>query len=329
MSVRRVLIGAATTGVAAWAFPRVVAGRVRRTPDDDPDTVLGPPAGEERTVATHDGGALRVIEAGDPTAPPIVLAHGVTLSNRVWVRQLAALPERGFRVVAYEHRGHGGSSVGVDGHSVGNLARDLRGVLEALDLRDAVVVGHSMGGVAAQAFAIEFPDVAAARVRGIVLLSSLAYTPFGSRTTQVKERLGTLADRLPDSRRVWESPDLGLALARIGFGHRPRPSHVELVRQMMVDCAPATRRDAPAQLVGLDLLAGLPEFPVPALVICGTADVITPPSESRRMANLIPGARLELLRGGGHMLMLERADVVDDLVGAFAHEVGAAPRAAA
>ncbi|MFM7225562.1 MAG: alpha/beta fold hydrolase, partial [Actinomycetota bacterium] len=164
---------------------------------------------------------------------------------------------------------------------------------------------------------------------GIVLLSSLAYTPFGSRTTQVKERLGTLADRLPDSRRVWESPDLGLALARIGFGHRPRPSHVELVRQMMVDCAPATRRDAPAQLVGLDLLAGLPEFPVPALVICGTADVITPPSESRRMANLIPGARLELLRGGGHMLMLERADVVDDLVGAFAHEVGAAPRVAA
>jgi len=324
--VRRFLVaGTAAVGVI-WALPRVVTARVRRTPDDDPGTVLGPMPGRERTVTTHDGGALRVIEAGAPDAPPIVLAHGVTLSNRVWVRQLAALPGRGFRVVAYEHRGHGESSVGEAGHSVANLALDLRAVLETLDLRDAVVVGHSMGGVAAQALAIEHPEIVASRVRGIVLLSSLAYTPFGSRTTQVKERIERVTDRMPDSRRVWESPHLGTALARIGFGQRPRPSHVELVRRMMAECPPETRRDAPAQLVGLDLLADLPELSVPTLVVCGTGDVITPPSESRRMANLIPGARLELLRGGGHMLMLEQADAVDDLVVAFAREVGIAPR---
>lgn len=310
-------------------MPRLVAARIRRTPDDDAATVLGPAPGVTRSVPTHDGGTLNVVEAGDPGAPPIVLAHGVTLSNRVWVRQLAELPGRGFRVVAYEHRGHGASTVGHGGHSVANLALDLQRVLEELDLRDAVVVGHSMGGVAAQALAISHPEVARERVRGIVLLSSLAYTPFGSRTTQVKERLGRVTDRLPDSRRLWASPDLGLALARIGFGHRPRPSHVELVRRMMVECSPETRRDAPAQLVGLDLLAGLPDLEVPVLVVCGTADVITPPSESRRMANLIPGARLELLRGGGHMLMLEQAAVVDDLVVAFAREVGAAPGVAA
>jgi len=324
--VRRLFVASATVAGLVWAAPRVVAARVRRTPDDDPDTVLGPLPGRERIVPTHDGGKIRVIEAGAPDAPTIVLAHGVTLSNRVWVRQFAALPGRGFRVVAYEHRGHGESSVGESGHSVENLALDLRAVLEVLDLRDVVVVGHSMGGVAAQALAIEHPEIVASRVRGIVLLSSLGYTPFGSRTTQLKERIGRVTDRMPDSRRVWESRHLGTALARIGFGRRPRPSHVELVRRMMVECPPETRRDAPAQLVGLDLVADLPELRVPTLVVCGTGDVITPPSESRRMANLIPGARLELLRGGGHMLMLEQADAVDDLVVAFAREVGIAPR---
>jgi pimeloyl-ACP methyl ester carboxylesterase len=60
---------------------------------------------------------------------------------------------------------------------------------------------------------------------------------------------------------------------------------------------------------------------IPTLVIGGTNDVLTPPAEARRMAKLIPGARLELMRGGGHMLMLEQTDELDRLIVDFAHEV--------
>jgi 3-oxoadipate enol-lactonase len=122
--------------------------------------------------------------------------------------------------------------------------------------------------------------------------------------------------------------NLGLLVARIGFGADPQPSHVELTRQMILACDPVTRKAAPGSLLGLDLSRELENIAVPTLVICGTNDVITPPAESRRIARKIPGARLELLDGGGHMLMLERAERVDELIVSFAHEVqGARPGA--
>jgi 3-oxoadipate enol-lactonase len=213
--------------------------------------------------------------------------------------------------------------LGDAGHSTANLAEDMKTVLERLDLHDAVLVGHSLGGVAVQAFVIRYPEVAAERVGGIVLLSTLAYTMFGSRSTRTKTRLEKLTRHSPDSQWLWNRPNLGFLAARVGFGRNPQPSHVELVREMLAECPPETRRDAPRVLVGLDLRPDLPYVRVPTLVIGGTADVLTPPYEARRMAELIPGARLELLAGGGHMLMLEDTEAVNRLVADFAREVRA------
>jgi pimeloyl-ACP methyl ester carboxylesterase len=160
------------------------------------------------------------------------------------------------------------------------------------------------------------------RVAGIVLLSTLAYTPFGSRSTRTKARLERMTKHAPDSTWLWNAPNLGLVVARLGFGKDPHPSHVELVRRMMAECPPETRLDAPRALVGLDLTPDLPEFRVPTLVVGGTADLLTLPAESRRMARLIPGARLELFEDAGHMLMLERTTELDELIVKFAREVG-------
>src|SRR6185369_15984367 len=125
---------------------------------------------------------------------------------------------------------------GREGHSVENLALDLRTVLDQLDLRGAVLVGHSMGGAAVQAFVTQFPEVAAERVAGIVLLSTFARTPFGAHSSRAKARMEWLSRRSPDMGWLWSAPNLGLVLARLGFGRDPQPSHVELVRQMLNDC---------------------------------------------------------------------------------------------
>jgi 3-oxoadipate enol-lactonase len=127
--------------------------------------------------------------------------------------------------------------------------------------------------------------------------------------------------RAPDSQWLWDSPNLGFLAARVGFGKNPRPSHVELVRKMMGQCPPETRLEAPRVLVGLDLTHALPNVRIPTLVIGGTNDVLTPPAEARRIAKLIPGARLELMSGGGHMLMLEQTDELDRLIVDFARKV--------
>jgi pimeloyl-ACP methyl ester carboxylesterase len=312
---------AVAVAAAGWATQKVAAGRVRRRPDADARRSLDTPIYVDHRLPSHDGGSIYVVEAGE--GPPIVLSHGVTLSVRTWFHQLELLPKEGFRAIAFDHRGHGESVLGEAGHSLDNLAEDVRSVLLGLDLHDAILVGHSMGGVAVQSFVIRYPELAAERVRGIVLLSTLAKTPFGSRSTQMKSRLERTFNHVPDSKILWERKNLGFLAARLGFGKDPHPSHVELVRRMMLACPPATRRDAPRVLVGLDLTDDLPSIRIPTLVIGGTGDLLTPPGYAQQIADAIPGARLELVPDGGHMLMLERTDLLDDLIVDFARAVGA------
>jgi pimeloyl-ACP methyl ester carboxylesterase len=321
---RGALVGAAAAtalGALGYGVQRLAATRLRRRDDDDAPRALEAPIYATHKVASHDAGTIHIVSAGDTGAPPIVMSHGVTLSVRTWFYQLEHLPREGFRAIAFDHRGHGESVLGDSGHSIDNLAQDVRSVLLSLDLHDAVLVGHSMGGVAVQAFVVRYPELARERVRGIVLLSTLAKAPFAAHVGRYEAPLERLVQRLPDSTPLWSAPNLGLVLARLGFGKDPKPSHVELVRRMMRDCSDETRREAPRVLVGLDLTEDLPKIDVPTLVIGGTADVLTPPGEARRIASLIPNARLELVRGGGHMLMLERTEELDRLIVEFAREV--------
>jgi pimeloyl-ACP methyl ester carboxylesterase len=327
MTVRRQagVAAAVATGAAgaALAGTRVAARRMRREPDGDAVRALEAPVSGyvSHRLDTHDRGVINVVERGSELDPPIVLSHGVTLSVRTWFYQLEELPKEGFRTIAYDHRGHGLSVPGDEGHSVENLGRDLKTVLEGLDLRGAVLVGHSMGGVAVQSFVTAYPEVAAERVAGIVLLSTLAYTAFGSRPTRTKARMERMFNWAPDAQWLWDAPNLGFLAARVGFGPHPHPSHVELTRRMLAECPPETRLAAPRALIGLDLTAKLPNIRVPTLVIGGTADVLTPPAEARRIAGLVPGARLELMDGGGHMLMFERTEEINRLIVDFARSL--------
>jgi pimeloyl-ACP methyl ester carboxylesterase len=159
-----------------------------------------------------------------------------------------------------------------------------------------------------------------------VLLSTL-----GKTSVSASRRLRCVAERVTgslDLRRLMTRRDLGTVFARVGFGRQPLASQVELNRQMLASCERATAREATAALLGLDLTADLPSLDVPTLVIGGTADVITPAAESRRLAALIPGARLELLDGAGPMIMLERTEVFHRLLLDFARHVGALPATA-
>jgi pimeloyl-ACP methyl ester carboxylesterase len=305
---------------AAWALERTLAHRTRSRPDPDHASELVLPSGSTQKFPSHDGGTIATLAYGE--GPTIVFSHGVTLSNRTWVKQFDELPKEGFRVVAFDHRGHGDSEAGSSGHSIDNLADDVRTVLDALDIRDAVMVGHSMGGIAVQAYVTRHPEHASEHLRGIVLVSTL-YRVRISEMRRLQHLLRLVTDKTPDLAAVLRRRDLGLVLARIGFGANPRPSHVELTRQMIAACDPETSRLAPRALLSLDLTRALPTITLPTLVVCGTSDVITPPAESRRIAELIPGARLELFPRAGHMLMLERAAELDALIVGFAREVGA------
>lgn len=151
-------LGAAGAGVAGGlVVERLWVRRARRRSDP------GRSAGLERVVAlpprtivTSDGAELAVIERGH--GRPVVLVHGVVLSSLCWHRQLEDLGGEA-RVIAYDQRGHGESTSGRQGLTLDRLADDLFEVLERLDVRGAVLVGHSLGGMVAMRLLARHPDL--------------------------------------------------------------------------------------------------------------------------------------------------------------------------
>jgi pimeloyl-ACP methyl ester carboxylesterase len=252
-----------------------------------------------------------------------VLAHGVSLSLRTWVHQLHDLPASGFRTIAFDHRGHGGSALGATDFSVDNLGDDIATLIETLDLHDVVLVGHSMGGIAVQSFLARHEALAAQRLRGLVLLSTVAVNQRGSQAAQLNLLAERVLRRKADSTWLWSNRVLGGLIAGVGFGHDPDPRQLEYVRRMLRECAPHTRVHGPRSLIGFDLRAELERIHLPVLVVVGTADAITPLGISHHMHRTLPDSRLEVVEGGGHMLMLECPEHLDELLQGFALELDA------
>jgi 3-oxoadipate enol-lactonase len=258
----------------------------------------------------------------------------VTLSAVVWHYQMVDLADR-YRVIAFDHRGHGLSLAGEGGYGTGRLAADLAQALEQLELHGAVIVGHSMGGMVAQRFLVDFPEVARQRVSGVILMSTTAHT--GSRvpgweritrsTGPLLQRALRLGSNVPAT--LFSPTDLGFALTRIGFGKDPSPTHVDLNRKVVAAHSSLVLAELWAELTDFDIRADLADVDIPVLVVAGTHDNITPLFHNKEISRSIRDAELKVLEGGGHMLMLERRDEVNQVIADFAARVAPARPASA
>ncbi len=177
-----------------------------------------------------------------------------------------------------------------------------------------------MGGMAIQAFVIRHPDIALARVSGLVLLSTAARS-VTSDARRLRGPLERVTGAVPNVGAIMRQQNLGLLIARMGFGDSPHPSHVEATRQMLAACSRETLRDASRAMLSLDLTPGLPSITLPdprdrRHRRCAHAAA----RDSRQIASLIPEANLVEFPGAGHMLMYERAAEVDQLILDFARD---------
>ncbi|HEX2850109.1 MAG TPA: alpha/beta hydrolase [Acidimicrobiales bacterium] len=324
MKLRSVALAAA--GLAAgYAAERALLGRERHSPDRGALEDFRFPADVMRhDVSTSDGGCLRVVEAGAGT--PLVLLHGVSLSSLTWHYQVADLRDR-YRVIAVDHRGHGESRAGAGDWTISRLALDLRELLDALDLRGAVVVGHSMGGMVALRLAVDHAATVEERLAGLVLMSTSAgpvhrLAAYDAVTRALARPAASglrLAERMPGG--AFRESDLTYLMFRLGFGSRPSPTHVEMNRMMTASNPVSGWAELMSGVISFDVEDELARIETPALVVVGSRDLLTPLAQADLMARTLPHARLEVLQGGGHMLMLERRAEVDGLLDGFAREV--------
>jgi pimeloyl-ACP methyl ester carboxylesterase len=298
-------------GVVAAAGARR-AGRAWRAAEDtcSPDQLLLP-IGEERKVETDDGAVLAVTIAG--SGPTVVLAHCWTGSRQVWAPVAHRLVASGHRVVLYDQRAHGESTSGADGFTVPRLGADLRAVLDALDVRDAVLSGHSMGGMTIQSLALHHPEALRDRCRGVVLVATAA-SGLGTGA------MDAVAARIVSSRALERAmrSRAGHALVRGAVGRSPRHGHLATTRDLFVACPPDARGGFLTAMQAMDVREGHAAIAVPTTVVVGTHDRLTPPRLARQLVDGIDGARLVTLDDAGHMLPLEEPDALAELLAAAA-----------
>lgn len=292
---------------SAWAALHAVERRWRQADDpSEPDCTVLPP-GEALEVSTSDGARLAATVAGD--GPTVVLAHCWTGCRATWAPVARRLVDRGHRVVLYDQRGHGESTIGTEGITIDRLGADVRDVLRALDVEDAIVAGHSMGGMAAQAFAGDHPEEFAERVRALVLVATTAH---GLAVSARQARLDAVLGR-PVVNRVL-GRRYGVTFVRGSVGRRARHGHLTAIRDSFVATPADVRVTCLSEMRGMDLRRGLGGIGVPVTVVVGTRDALVPPRLGRALAEAIPDARLVELPGAGHMLPLEEPDAVADAV---------------
>jgi pimeloyl-ACP methyl ester carboxylesterase len=328
---------AAAVAGAGYVASRLFAGRVRRAPDpyageDDlfPDDV------RDERIPTSDGGEIHVVRRdrrGDGRGPgrPLVLLHGIGLRSGLWRYQFFDLADR-FHVMAVETRGHGESRPGSDGYGLEPAGRDLAEVLATLDVRDAIVVGHSMGGMVAMRFAADHPAVLDERVAGLVFVGTV---PFLGVPAFIGAAAANLADwaahyegrrlKIPLDR--FARSDLAFVLSRVAFGVDPSPTHVELTRRMLSDIPIQAFVPSGLRLLSHDAADAMRATQTPSVVVVGDHDHITPPRFSEALAELLPNTRLVVLPGCGHQVMLERRHELADLLRSFDAELPAAVHA--
>jgi pimeloyl-ACP methyl ester carboxylesterase len=351
-------LGAAAGGAAALLHRSVR----RATANEEEIAVEGLtlPADLRREVVEMDDGALiHVAERGEGRA--IVLIHGFMLDGSIWAQQFRDL-SGSYRMVAIDQRGHGSSELpawgygarrgrlrgaasdassprvtgpplaeaartaaaGVGAPAVSRLARDLARVLEAMDLRETLLVGHSMGGMVVLQLAQDHPGLVAERVSSMALVSTLAgpfkHIPGWTRTARLmvpaSARALLLADRV--GVRALPPSDLRFWMTRLGFGADAPPAQVRFVESLHLSVSPRTLAGLLPSLAVFDLSASLGSIDTPALLVVGTRDRLTPPRQARRLADSLPHAQLVELARCGHMPMIERPHEFSHLLEEFA-----------
>jgi pimeloyl-ACP methyl ester carboxylesterase len=343
IAVERYTIGRAVRRMAEVHDPGEVFGTLRGTPQtvmasdgvelyvevDDPYTG---PRSVDWTGLTQGGqrrgrssGRRGVADADQ--RPTLLFTHGFCLSQDCWHFQRSAF-SGSHRMVFWDQRGHGRSDRLKAGHdlSVDVLGEDLYAVLEATCPSGPVIlVGHSMGGMTMMALAEAHPELFGDRVVGVALLATSAgdFGRLAFGLPKAGARLFHLAvpgviSALARQRALVErgrraGGDLGLVLTkRYAFG----PDVPESVVRFTQDLIQSTPIDVIADyfpLFGtLDKTAAVPIFDrVPTLVLVGDRDLLLPPEHSKALADAIPSAELTVVPGAGHVVILERPEVVD------------------
>ena len=238
---------------------------------------------------------------GPPDAPVVVLGSSLGTSGAMWQPQMEAL-RASFRVLRYDHRGHGGSPVPPGPYSLADLGGDLLTLLDILGLERVRLGGLSLGGMVAMWVAAHAPE----RVESVALLCTSAQlgppSIWRERVSLVRQGgVAAIADVIVSR---WFTPEFALRHAGV----------VAWARRMLVTTPDEGYIGCCAAIEQMDLIPGLARISAPALVIAAERDPATAPPHLEKIAAGIAGSRLEVVPDAAHLANVEQPEAVSRLL---------------
>jgi pimeloyl-ACP methyl ester carboxylesterase len=239
---------------------------------------------------------------------PLVLVHGWTCSSKIWQKNIPELAGR-FRVITMDLRGHGNSVKTLSGHQVSQYGRDVRALLEHLDVKDAVLVGWSLGGPVVLSYWEQYHDDS--RLRGIGMIDSNT-CPFSSESWNAHRLKNFNVDGMTASFTAMADDPAGFAA---GFARRM--FHKEQVDYSDLQWIVAEIRKTPvwvaiaiySDYVTKNFTAILPTITIPGIVFAADSAVAEKGVEQGRyLAGLIPKGQFAEFKNAGHILFFEQPD---------------------
>lgn len=258
-------------------------------------------------VTTRDGVEIFYKDWG--RGRPVVFIHGWPLSGDAWQDQLKAVADAGFRGIAHDRRGHGRSTPVYDGYDFDTFADDLDDLLTSLDLRDATLVAHSMGG---GELARYIGRHGTGRVRSAVLLSAIPPlmlqgpdNPEGVPQKAFDEiKAGILAERS----QFWKDTSEGFFGAN-REGSKATQGNRDAFWLMAMEETIEGGVACVDAFAATDFHADLAKFDVPTLVVHGDDDQVVPfAATGAKTAELVADAELKVYEGGSHGIALVPGD---------------------
>jgi pimeloyl-ACP methyl ester carboxylesterase len=256
------------------------------------------------------------------SGPPLLLIMGYRLSSRAWPSDFIEALAARFTLILFDNRGTGRSEKPTCGYALSNLARDVCGLLDHLNISCADVLGYSMGGAVAQELACRHPE----RVHSLVLCATLCGGPravyAGPAVVAVMRDLVGL-----------DAEEAARRIATVTYAPQFLEKNRERIERQMLreiaDPTPLHAADLQFQaFVDFDSSQALTALRAPTLVLTGDRDELIPPRNSKILAELIPGARLVILRGCAHRAIWESTGECASVIADFLEQARDAPQGA-
>jgi 3-oxoadipate enol-lactonase/4-carboxymuconolactone decarboxylase len=239
---------------------------------------------------------------GPADGPPVVLSGSLGSDVRMWDPQVETLAAAGFRVIRYDHRGHGRSPAPTGPYTLAELASDAVALLDQLGLARVSWVGLSLGGMVGMWLAEHEP----ARLDRLVLCCTSSELGPASMwqeraSTARTQGMAVLADAAVGR---WVTPAFA----------ESHPETVTWLREMVTSISPEGYASCCTAIERMSIVDDLPTVTAPTLVIAGAEDQATPPEHGRRIADAVPGARLAVVPGAAHLGNVEQPAAFTGLI---------------